>query len=166
MRIEWWKGERVTAVTLRAQDVVCQARASGDLCPPIETNLTGFSEESPMPATLAFIVIPAKAGIQARPTRLAQQDDENCGTRRNMSPPAPSAARGYSLRKTGFSVYFAENNFSNLWGFSEEKCEAVPVARKEIGKYSAAPQTRASDDRVIDGKLCCTNLFVKRTNCG
>jgi hypothetical protein len=30
-----------------------------------------------MPATLAFIVIPAKAGIQARPTRLAQQDDEN-----------------------------------------------------------------------------------------
>jgi hypothetical protein len=29
-----------------------------------------------MPAALVFIVIPAKAGIQARPTRLAQQDDE------------------------------------------------------------------------------------------
>jgi hypothetical protein len=30
-----------------------------------------------MPATLAFIVIPVKAGIQARPTWLAQQDNEN-----------------------------------------------------------------------------------------
>jgi hypothetical protein len=40
-----------------------------------------FSEEPPLPAILAFIVIPAKAGIQARPTRLAQQDDENTGAR-------------------------------------------------------------------------------------
>jgi len=36
-----------------------------------------FPQEPPMPAALAFIVIPAKAGIQARPTRLAQQDNEN-----------------------------------------------------------------------------------------
>jgi|WetSurMetagenome_2_1015567.scaffolds.fasta_scaffold1211887_1 hypothetical protein len=40
-----------------------------------------------MPATLALIVIPAQAGIQARPTRLAQQDDEN------DSPPTEGTVR-------------------------------------------------------------------------
>jgi hypothetical protein len=39
-----------------------------------------------MPAALPFIVIPAKAGIQARPTRLAQQDNENGSLRHGQKP--------------------------------------------------------------------------------
>jgi hypothetical protein len=65
----------------------------------------GFSREPPRPAALAFIVIPAKAGIQARPTRLSQQDDGNFLALPLIHPPADGSPLAPRQRGEGGSAW-------------------------------------------------------------
>jgi hypothetical protein len=82
-----------------------------------------------MPAALAFIVIPAKAGIQRWPTQQIQQDYVNCRTRLTMSQPAPSVSAGILSAKDRFFLYISRMTISATYGdfLRSVKLILVPV---------------------------------------